>query len=67
MNLLLELLGVLIGTNWSVSHTVSRIGWISQFSRIAQLCIRKVPQVTIEEVDSLSDSDRGTKGFGSTG
>lgn len=35
--------------------------------KIAQLLIIKLPFVEIEEVDSLSDSDRGEEGFGSTG
>ncbi len=36
-------------------------------TRIAQLVILSLPQFQIEEVDSLSDSERGEKGFGSTG
>ena len=35
--------------------------------RIGQLIILPYPSVTLEEVDELSDSDRGTGGFGSTG
>ena len=35
--------------------------------RIAQLIIMKLPYVEIEEVDELSDTDRGDGGFGSTG
>ena len=35
--------------------------------RVAQLIIMKLPSVSIEEVDSLLDSDRGEGGFGSSG
>jgi dUTP pyrophosphatase len=35
--------------------------------KIGQLIIMKLPWVDIEEVEELSDSDRGEGGFGSTG
>lgn len=35
--------------------------------RVAQLCITVVPQIIINEVDILSETERGTNGFGSTG
>lgn len=35
--------------------------------RIAQLIIMPYPEVTFAEVDELSDSDRGTGGYGSSG
>ena len=35
--------------------------------RIAQMVCAKVEKMELEEVDSLSDSDRGEGGFGSTG
>lgn len=35
--------------------------------RIAQLIIVPYPEIEFEEVDELSDSDRGTGGYGSTG
>lgn len=35
--------------------------------RLAQIAIREVPLVTLEFVDALSQTDRGDKGFGSTG
>lgn len=35
--------------------------------RIAQLVIMETPKIVIEEVDDLSDSSRGSGGFGSTG
>jgi dUTP pyrophosphatase len=35
--------------------------------RVAQLIIMPYPQVEFEEVEELSNTDRGTGGFGSTG
>ena len=35
--------------------------------RAAQIMIIPYPQVTFEEVEELSDSERGTAGYGSTG
>jgi dUTP pyrophosphatase len=35
--------------------------------RVAQLVVAAVPVVELEEVDELSDTERGTGGFGSTG
>lgn len=35
--------------------------------RVAQLIIMKLPWVNIEQVDELSETDRGEGGFGSTG
>lgn len=35
--------------------------------RVAQLAIRPIPDVVFEEVSELSDSERGSGGFGSTG
>lgn len=35
--------------------------------RVGQMMIVPIPQVYIEEVDSLSDTERGSGGFGSTG
>ena len=35
--------------------------------RIAQLVIEQVPEVSIEEVVELDETDRGTGGFGSSG
>ena len=35
--------------------------------RIAQGALRSVPQVEIEEVKELSESERGERGFGSSG
>lgn len=40
---------------------------IEKQMRIAQLVIQYVPQVFIEETDELSDTERGDKGFGSSG
>lgn len=35
--------------------------------RIAQLIIMPIPSVTFQETEELSDSERGTGGYGSTG
>ena len=40
---------------------------ITDGERIAQMVIAKYEQVTLEEVENLSDTKRGTGGFGSTG
>ena len=40
---------------------------VEKHMRIAQLVIQYVPTVEIEEVDELSDSERGERGFGSSG
>lgn len=40
---------------------------ITKGERIAQLVIQKVPRVSLIEVDSLSVTDRGAGGFGSSG
>ncbi len=40
---------------------------IKKDMKIAQMLILPVPEVTLNEVDSLDDSGRGEGGFGSTG
>jgi dUTP pyrophosphatase len=40
---------------------------IKNGERIAQMVICPIEQVTVEEVKELSETDRGTSGFGSTG
>ncbi len=40
---------------------------IEKGERIAQLVIQKVPVVTLQEVEELSQTDRGAGGFGSSG
>jgi len=40
---------------------------ISQGDRIAQILFQETLSVSLDEVDNLSSSDRGDKGFGSTG
>ena len=35
--------------------------------RVGQLIIMKLPDIELEEADILSDTDRGTSGYGSTG
>lgn len=49
--------------NLDNEHSVS----IHKGDRIAQLVIQAVPQVELNEVDDLGDSDRGQGGFGSSG
>lgn len=48
--------------NWSDEEFMIRNG-----DRIAQVVIAEAKQVTIRPVDELSDSERGTGGFGHTG
>lgn len=40
---------------------------ISKGDRICQLAIRKTEHITFEEVDELSETERGSNGFGSSG
>jgi dUTP pyrophosphatase len=40
---------------------------IKKGDRIAQILFQRVPDVELVEVDDLSESDRGNKGFGSSG
>ena len=40
---------------------------IKKGQKIAQLVILPIPEITLQEVTELSDSDRGINGFGSTG
>jgi dUTP pyrophosphatase len=40
---------------------------VTQGMRIAQMVIAKYEHITLEEVNSLDDTKRGKKGFGSTG
>ena len=40
---------------------------IRRGDRIAQMVICRLPEVVLEQSDELSESDRGTGGFGSTG
>lgn len=35
--------------------------------KIAQMCVREVPTIEFEEIDELSESERGDSGYGSTG
>ena len=45
----------------------SNLGCYKVGDRVGQLIIMPYPQVQFEEVEELSDSDRGEGGFGSTG
>ena len=45
----------------------SRSIHIERGERIAQLVIKRVPVVSLQEVDDLDETDRGAGGFGSSG
>ena len=45
----------------------TNLGIYNVGDRVAQLIIMPYPQVEFEEVEELSDTDRGEGGFGSTG
>ena len=45
-----------------ISDRIYKVG-----DRIAQLIIMPIPQIEFEETDQLTDTDRGTGGYGSTG
>jgi len=47
---------------WVANETAYEIG-----DRIGQLVVIPYPEIEFEEVEDLSDSDRGTGGYGSTG
>lgn len=49
------------------TENTESIRYVKKGDRIAQLVIQKFEPVTFEEVDELSDTDRGEGGFGSTG
>ncbi|MEA2012259.1 MAG: dUTP diphosphatase [Verrucomicrobiota bacterium] len=40
---------------------------IKRGERIAQIVVNRLPEVLLEQVEALSDSSRGSGGFGSTG
>ena len=48
--------------NTSSSHITIRRG-----DKVAQMVIQEVPRFVVKQVDELSQSDRGDKGFGSSG
>jgi dUTP pyrophosphatase len=50
-----------------INHDKWKSFKIAKGDRIAQLVIQKVEQVEFIETDTLDDTDRGSKGFGSTG
>lgn len=51
----------------SHSHKADKHHSIAAGTKIAQMVVKPVEQAEIIEVDELSDSERGTGGFGSTG
>lgn len=56
---------ILVKPTYNFSETFPE--WIEKGERIAQLVIQKVELPTVEEAYELSDSVRGSGGFGSTG
>lgn len=48
-------------------NTTNKKMIIQQGDRIGQLVIMPTPQIQIEETNELTDTNRGTGGFGSTG
>lgn len=52
---------------FSVDGVVYPLENIKKGTRIAQLVVQALPEVTAFEVEEISDSERGTAGFGSTG
>ena len=59
------------GYRGEVSFRFKRLAWDSAIynvgEKIGQLIIIPYPQIEFEEVDDLSDSQRGAGGYGSTG
>jgi len=53
--------------NISAADTIGKQLSYKVGDKIAQLIILPLPQYKIEEVEELSESERGTKGFGSSG
>ena len=59
--------------DWLVPHRAGEIYgdkpplFIKPGDRVAQALILPIPQVSFLEVDALSETERGTGGFGSTG
>jgi dUTP pyrophosphatase len=49
-----------------INNTIGAIA-INNGERICQIAIREVPDVRLEVVDELSETERGENGFGSTG
>lgn len=41
--------------------------WVRRGDRIAQLIVEKVMEVDVQQVESLTETSRGRRGFGSTG
>jgi dUTP pyrophosphatase len=50
-----------------VNHDPRETLHLSRLDRVAQLVVQRVEQVTWQESDELSDTERGTGGHGSTG
>ena len=55
------------GTLSNASTWEQEILFVPKGSKIAQLVILPIPEITLQEVEEISDSERGVNGFGSTG
>lgn len=52
----------------AVVYNASDAPWTAEKGmRVAQMAVRPVPEVRLVVVDKLAESDRGERGFGSTG
>lgn len=57
----------------ALSNTLSHENWtknvyfVKKGDRIAQIVIQEAPHFVLQEVDSLDETERGEKGFGSSG
>lgn len=56
-----------IKAKFRMSRNTNNPRYYETGERIAQLIIMPIPDITFVEAEELSDSDRGTGGYGSTG
>jgi dUTP pyrophosphatase len=40
---------------------------VKKYDKIAQMIFNRVPEISLTEVEQLEETDRGTKGMGSSG
>ena len=50
-----------------INHDPRETVYLRRFDRVAQLVVQRVEQVTWRETDTLSETERGAGGHGSTG
>jgi len=58
---------VKVGLVWLGGNNVFKPHIFPKGNRIAQMVIQKLPDIELEEAEVLSDTDRGSNGFGSSG